>query len=139
MGFFTTYLQNIILDWLHGGQSYTPPATVYLGLATGVTKAGVITGEPSGNGYARIAIVNNNLTSFWSAASGGTKTNGHAAVTFNQDITNNWGTMSYWFTSDALTGGNILEFGTTGGSNAVVVGQTPYIGSSNLNLDGSNW
>lgn len=69
MGAFTDYLENKILDHVLGNSTYTPPSTVYIGLAVSVSDDGTITGEPSGGSYARIAVANN-ATNF-PAVSGG--------------------------------------------------------------------
>jgi hypothetical protein len=72
-------LENKMLGHLFG-TAYTAPTTVYMALSTTTpTDAGGNVTEPSGNGYARVAIGNNSTN--WNAASGGTVTN-KTAITF---------------------------------------------------------
>jgi hypothetical protein len=58
--------------------------------------------EPSGGAYARVGYVN---SGGWTTPSIGTATN-TGAITFAES-TASWGTITYVFASDALTGGNI--------------------------------
>ena len=108
MGSYCDYLENKILDHVLGGGDFTRPATVYIGLST-TTIADDGTGitEPSGNGYARIAVTNNGTN--FPAASGGAKVNG-AEFSF-AEATGAWGTCSDYFAADASVGGNILFAG----------------------------
>lgn len=93
----TTYEANRLLDILLGNAT---PATVYVGLCTGVSAGGVITGEPVGNNYSRVAVTNNPTN--WPAAAAGSKANG-AAITFAAP-SGAWGALNYFFLSDAATG-----------------------------------
>ena len=103
-GFFTDYANNLVLDLFFGSVTYTPPTTLYLGLSqSAATKTGS-TAEPSGGGYARVAVANN-LSSFPSA-SGGTKAN--AAVATFATPTASWGTVVSVFVADAISGGNVI-------------------------------
>lgn len=121
MGSFTDYLENRTLDHFFGGVASTPPATLYVGLSTStITDAGGNITEPSGNGYARVAVTNN-ATNF-PAASGGAKSNG-TAITFPQ-ASGSWGTVIDFFIADASSGGNILGYGTLTVSKAVTSGDT---------------
>lgn len=61
-GSFSDYLEKKLLDHVLGGVAYTPPATVYVGLATeAITDAttGTTVAEPTGGAYARVAVTNN--------------------------------------------------------------------------------
>ncbi len=109
---YCDYLENKILDHIFGGGDFARPATLYVGLCSSITDAGAITGEPSGSGYARVAVTNNATN--WPAASGGAKSNG-TAITFPK-ATGSWGTLSAAFISDAASGGNILLWASLGGS-----------------------
>jgi len=106
MGAFTDYLENKILDHLLGRTTYTAPETLYVGLAQSVSDDGTITGEPSGNGYQRVAVANN--TTNFPSASNGQKSNANS-ITFPQ-ATGSWGTINYVFIADAATGGNVLFY-----------------------------
>jgi len=56
----TTYLSDLSLQHMLGGGAFTPPATLFLGLATSCNAAGVVTGEPTigQHGYARVQFSN---------------------------------------------------------------------------------
>ncbi len=105
MGSFSDYLENELLDHVWGAAAYTPPVTLYVGLSTtdplddgsGIT-------EPVGGAYARVAVTNN-LTN-WPAAVAGAKANG-TAIQF-PTATGSWGTIGWFFISDAASGGNML-------------------------------
>ena len=126
---FTTYLINKIEDLIFGAQSYSVPATLYVGLCTGCTSGGTVTGEPAigSYGYTRVAVTNNDLTTTWSAAAAGAKTNGHSTVQWGTVTTTPWGTLTTVIISDAASGGNILAYGALGGSITALVGMAPYI------------
>jgi hypothetical protein len=58
-GFLTDYLNNKVLDLVFGASAYPAPGTLYVGLSQFASnKAGVLV-EPSGGGYARVAVANN--------------------------------------------------------------------------------
>lgn len=81
----------------------THPATYYIGLATGsVSDDGVITGEISGGGYARVAL-NMNATTF-SAPDDGAVCRNLIDVTFPESTTA-WGNITVVFFSRSQTGG----------------------------------
>ena len=93
-----------MLDSVFGRVAYTAPATLYFGLATrAANKAGQVS-EPSGGGYARVAMTND-ATRF-PAANIGAKSNA-SVVTFPAP-TADWGTIVSLFVADAPTGGNVL-------------------------------
>ena len=105
---FTTYLENKILDYVFGKVSYTPPASIYVGLsATEPGKAGAFTGEPSGSGYGRVELTNN--TTSFPLADTGSKSVG-VAIEF-PEVTGSLGELKYGFLADASTGGNMLGYG----------------------------
>lgn len=127
-----TYLANKILDYCFGKQAFTPPNTLYVGLCTGVALDGTITGEPSGSGYTRKSIVNNDVTTIWSAAASKQKTNGSGAITFPA-ATGSWGTLTVVFISDAASGNtNTWCYGNLASSIAPVAGVAPTISAGNL-------
>ncbi len=130
MGAFTDYLENKILDHVLGNSTYTPPSTVYIGLAQSVSEDGTITGEPSGYGYQRVAVANN-PTNF-PAASNGSKTNG-TTITF-PEATGDWGTIYYAFVADAATGGNVLLYMQLDNPKSVGAGDTVRFTPGDLNF-----
>jgi hypothetical protein len=103
-GFLTDYTNNKILDSVFGASTFTAPATLYLGLSQISSNKGGTVSEPSGGGYARVAV-SNNLSSF-PAASGGTKSTS-GQLTF-PNSTAAWGTIQSLFVADAAAGGNVL-------------------------------
>lgn len=115
-GSFANYLEDEILDHIFSAATWTPPETLYVGLSTStISDAGENITEPSGNGYARVAVTNNATN--WPAASGGAKANG-VAIEFPK-ATGSWGTITDFFISDANSGGNILCYGALTTSQAV--------------------
>jgi hypothetical protein len=127
MSGITTYEENRLLDIMLGNGT---PATVYVGLCTGVAANGTITGEPSGNNYARIALTNN-ATNF-PAASAGSKSNG-TQINFNVP-SGSWGTLTTFFVSDSASGNtNTKEYCTittitpgNGDTVKIVIGGTAF-------------
>lgn len=108
MGSFTNYLENILLNEVFGGASFTAPATVYFGVSTTtITEAGGNITEPSGNNYSRVSVTNN--TTLFPTTSTATKQNG-VAINFPQ-ASGNWGVVTDFFISDANSGGNIIAYG----------------------------
>ena len=101
-----TYEDNKLLDICLGNGT---PATVYVGLCTGVTAGGVVSGEPSTNNYARVAVTNN-ATNF-PAASAGSKSNG-TAINFPTP-SGAWGSLTTIFVSESSSGNtNTIGYAT---------------------------
>jgi hypothetical protein len=129
---FTYYLDNKLLDLVFSNTSYTVPSTLYIGLSTTApTQAGGNFKEPSGNGYARVAVTNNSTN--WPAASNGAKSNANA-ITFPQ-ATGSWGTVTHFGIFDAATSGNLLAWGALSQSKAISAGDTPYFAAGSLTLN----
>lgn len=97
------YLENKILDHVLRNTAYTSPTTVYVGLLTTVATDSTSGTEVSGGSYARQAVA-------FDAASGGATAN-TSLITF-PTATASWGTVVGFAIYDALTGGNILYWGT---------------------------
>jgi len=128
---FSTYMDNKILDEFFGKVDYTPVATLYVALSTTApTKGATNITEPTGNAYARVAVTNN--TTNFPTASNSTKNNG-SVVTF-AEATGLWGTVTNWLIYDALTGGNMLAYGTLTNSKTIDVGDTPSFNTNSLTL-----
>lgn len=130
---FSTYLEQAVLNEVFGAVAFTPPATVYVGLSTTTISNSAAPTEPTGAGYARVAVANNATN--WPAATGNspaTKANG-GPVTF-PGATGSWGTVVDVFIADAATGGNILGFGHLGASQAVSSGDTLSFGAGELTI-----
>ena len=104
---FSNYFENIIINHLLRGESYTPPSTLYVALFTSDAteeelENGTLTHEVSGNGYERQVVT-------FSQATNGTSSNTNN-VEF-PEATGSWGTIKYCAIMDASTGGNILMWG----------------------------
>lgn len=106
----STYLDNIILDYKYGNVVPTSIGNRYLALFTTMPTSAGGGVEVAGGSYARVLQVNN-LTNF-PAAVGGSKKN---ATAFNfGTATADWGVILGAGFYDALTSGNLLDFGLFG-------------------------
>ena len=103
----STYTKNKMLDARYGG-SWTKPGTVYGQLHSGdpgaTGAANQITGIP------RVAITND--ATRWPDAVGGVKQNGLAISWGATTGLTGLGTATYASFWDALSGGNMLDYGT---------------------------
>lgn len=115
MAALSTYLANKLVDHRRGVASYTMP-TVWIGLSTTASSAGTPGTEAAYTSYARVA-----LSGLLGASSSGSGTNS-GAINFPA-CTGGSSTVVGFFTYDASTAGNMLEFGTC--SLAVSSGITP--------------
>jgi hypothetical protein len=109
VGSKSDYLENKVLDHCLGDGAYTSPAAIYLALCTTApndASTGSTIAEATYTGYARKQILATDLN----AASGGSKTNGNA-ITF-ADCTGGSSTIVGFAICDAVTGGNVLYWGT---------------------------
>ena len=111
----TDYLENRAVDWLFRGQTFTPPATIYVALYTASCNDAGGGTEVTGGSYARVGVASSlaNWAGTQSAgsttASTGTggQTSNNAAVTFPAP-TANWGVVTHFALLDASTAGNML-------------------------------
>lgn len=116
MAALTDYLENKLVDWLLRGQTFTPPATLYVALFT-TAPADDGTGgvEVSGGSYARVAVTSN--TTNWDNTQGADSTavsSGTGGSVGNRvnfifpSPTADWGLVVSFGLFDASTGGNCL-------------------------------
>ena len=100
----TTYYLNLVAGNLMGTKTSPGiPSNYYIGLSkTTPTAAGGNVSEPSGGGYARIAMSN------MSAPSSGVVKNSQE-IAF-AEATVSWGSITYVVVYDAATGGNLLMY-----------------------------
>jgi hypothetical protein len=127
---------NNMLDVRFGGVASSAPATYYVALSTTApTNTGTNVTEPSGGGYARVAVTNN-ATNF-PAAAGRSKSNG-TVITFPV-ATASWGTISHFALYDAATGGAMRAWGALATPQAVASGATADfpVGSLTITASGS--
>lgn len=116
MSALSDYLENKLVDHVLRGQSFTPPATVYVALFTAPPSDAGGGTEVSGGAYARVAVTSSLAN--WAgtqsvgstAASSGTggQTSNNATITFPAPSGANWGTITHFGIFDASTGGNLL-------------------------------
>lgn len=124
MSGLSNYLETLLLTWHLTGNAATRPTAWFLGVGTGSSDTG-LTGEPSGNGYARVAIS--------STVSGDTATNS-GALTLGPCTGASWGTMSHFGIFDASTGGNLLWHGGLQAAKTVDVGDSLAVAASAVAL-----
>ena len=113
MANFTDYGEQLVTAFVLTNAAVTRPTSWYLGVGTGHTDTG-LTGEPSGNGYARQQVTFN--------ASGGVGTLADAE-TFGP-ASDSWGTIASAGIFDAATGGNALITGALAASRVVESGDS---------------
>lgn len=119
MAGLTNFTVNKIIDWFHRGQSYAPPATVYIELCSTTPTASAAALALSGTGYARIPIASSLINWAGTQADGTTAASSGTSRTTSNNVDIDygvapaaWGTASHWEAYDALTAGNRLYFGT---------------------------
>ena len=101
----TKYQASQVQNYIFGKQSFTPTDKYYLGLSkASIDEEGQGLDEPTGAGYARVAIENNKTN--WSTTTDGSVTN-EVAIEFNESLAD-WGVCTHVFLADAEVGGNIL-------------------------------
>lgn len=134
MGSFSNYLENKLLDQLFNATAYTFPTTLYVALCTATVVEGdtgsTIT-EPSGNGYARVAVTAN--TTNFPAASGGALSNGVAITGFTASG-GSWGTITDIAICDASSAGNVLAYDALAASKTVGDGDSFQIAIGDLDV-----
>lgn len=127
MAALSDYLENKLVDHILRGQTFTPPATVYVALFTAAPSDAGGGTEVSGGAYARVAVTSG-LTAWAGTQSAGSttassgtggQTSNNAAVTFPAPSGANWGTVSHWGIFDASSGGNLLFHGALTASKSV--------------------
>ena len=126
MGQLTNYTEKKVLDHILKTASYSPPATVYLGLSTAdPTHDGSGWTDPTYTGYARKA-----LTMGAAAARAITQS---GAVNFDP-CTVGSSTVGWWGLWDNSTGGNLLAYGALSVAKGIVVGNTPSVASGQVSV-----
>lgn len=132
MGSASDTYENNVLDAILG-QGFTKDATVYVAGCTSAPTDSALGAEPSGNGYARVAVTNNATN--WPNASSGSKSNG-TAITF-PTASGAWGTLTHWMILNHATGtagSNLIAWGALTTSRSPGSGDTPQFGVGALVL-----
>lgn len=125
MGSLSNYGEQALINHLCG-TAFTPPAAIYLALATadpGEAATGASMSEVANSGsYARVAIT------FGAAAT--RRVTQNAAVNFAQ-LTGSLGTATHWAIVDSATygAGNVLASGAFGTGKSLVSGNSPSVAS----------
>lgn len=120
MSNLTNYSENWMLKVQLTTEVVTRPTAWWVGVGTGRNDDG-ITGEPSGNGYARQSAT------FSVTADTSTNT---ALLVFGPCATASWGSISTVGIFDAATGGNCLWAGNLAAARTVDVGDSLTIAAS---------
>jgi len=101
----TTYLDNAIMNAMHGKATFPAVTNLYVGLSTTTpTAAGGNVTEPTGGSYTRVTVP----SSSFGSASAGSITN-TATVSFPA-ATASWGAITYVVVYDAASAGNLLWY-----------------------------
>jgi hypothetical protein len=114
-GALSNFLTNKIIDFVMRGQAYTPPATVFVALATTTGSSAACGTEATYTGYARVAVTSSLAN--WSGTQGATTTavsSGTSGQTSN-NVTVSFGaptsgptTVTEFCVFDGVTGSNLL-------------------------------
>lgn len=134
----TSYADQQALKSLFGGGQASLPANLYFGLSTStVAIDGTGITEPSGNGYTRVTVANNatnfTATQIATGSGGGAQVVNAQPINFPQS-TGSWGTVTYWFVSDAASGGNIVAYGALSASQTVGANNTLSFAANALTI-----
>lgn len=128
----TQLFLNIVAGNVYGTETTTAlPSQYFIGLSTTApTITGTNVSEPSGAGYARVE-----LTAL-SKPSGGVITNTNS-IDFHES-TASWGTVTHFVIYDALTGGNLLQYGPLSTPRSIEPATIMSIPANYLNLSVQN-
>jgi hypothetical protein len=122
--------QQVLNYWFTAPASpAAKPTTVYVALCTNTVTTTTACTEPSGNGYARVAVTAS--TGNWPITANSVA-NG-AVITFPA-ATGSWGTITYFQIYDASTAGNPLWYGALTSSQTISSGATPSFAISSLSV-----
>ena len=130
-GATSQYLSEGLLNYMFTAPAspIPKPATVYLALCTNTPTTTVACTEPSGGGYARVAITAG-TTNFTVSTDQVT----NATVVTFPAATGSWGTITAFQFFDASTAGNPLWYGTLTTSQAINSGATASFAASALTI-----
>lgn len=139
------YLENKIIDWLLRGQTFTPPATVYVALFTAAPSDTGGGTEVTGGSYARVAV--SSALANWAgtqsagstAASSGTggTTSNNAAINFPTPSAG-WGVVTHVGIFDAASAGNLLIHTPLSTSKTINTGDTVSFPAGSLTFQDDN-
>ena len=121
---FSNFLETEILDHVFGGNAYTAPGTLYVGLYTSNPDEDNSGTEVSGGSYARVSGT--------FTVTGNTASN-DAAIEFTT-ATASWGTVTHIGVLDASSGGNLLCYAALTTSKAIDTGDVFRIPTGDLDI-----
>jgi len=119
-----------ILDHIFGcgTRNWTPHESLYVGLGTGLSGETNLSGEHSGDGYARV----HTLETDWDVAAGGSTENATSIVF--PEATGSWGTINYFGLFSASEAGNMVAWGSLDAAKAIGDGDTPKFAENALKI-----
>lgn len=122
----SNYLADAMLNNTYRGVNFTPPTTVYVALFTvAPTDAGGGT-ECAGTDYARQSAA-------FAAPTGDPRSVANSAqIDFPTDSDGSYGTLTHFATFDALTGGNMLDWGALSTQKTPNAGDPVYYAAGEL-------
>ena len=127
MGSLSNYAENELLDHVLKVGAYTPPTHIYIALSTAdPTDDASGLSEPSGGSYARI------LCDDWDTAASRAIQN-TSSVEY-VEATGSWGTLTHFAIMDALTGGNMLAYGSLSESKVISSGDTASFAAGAIDI-----
>ncbi len=141
----TNYLENKLIDAFLRGQSYTMPATVYVGLYTVCPTDSTAGTEATGGSYARVAVTSSLAnwagtqgagTTVASSGTGGTTSNNNA-ITF-PTATADWGTVNCFGYFTASSGGTLIFYAALTASRNITNGSTASFAAGTLTFQIDN-
>lgn len=125
----SNYVKTGTLDaWLNG-QAFTLPSSLYAALYLTNPTASASGTEVSGAGYTRATFSPNSAT-----ISGDVAICSNNAVVQFPEATGAWGTPTYFGIFDAMSGGNLLFYGSLPTTFAVTTGMAPKFNIGELRV-----
>lgn len=125
---FTNYLEDKVLEHVFGGNAYTAPSTLYIGLFTAAPSDTGGGTEVSGGSYARKSAT------FTVSGTNPTQASNSADIDF-PTATASWGTVTHIGVYDALTGGNLLAYASATTSKTITSGDVLRISTGDLDIE----
>lgn len=124
---FTNYLEDAVLDHVFGGNAYSAPSTLYVGLFTAAPSDTGGGTEVSGGGYAR------QTATFTVSGTSPTEATNGAAIDY-PTATADLGTITHVGVFDALTSGNLLAYASVSTSKTINTGDVLRIPAGDLDI-----
>lgn len=124
---FTNYLEDAVLDHVFGGNAYSAPSTLYVGLFTAAPSDTGGGTEVSGGGYAR------QTATFTVSGTDPTEATNSAAIDY-PTATADLGTITHVGVFDALTSGNLLAYASVSTSKTINTGDVLRIPAGDLDI-----